>query len=344
MLFFAFTQHQLDIFVTVAAVTGALVVGTIVHRILFAVLERAARHSKHGMRVTLQRAVVRRARAPLAFILPLVAVLMVLPDAQVPQRYEQPVEHLATILTYIAIGWGISAMVGLFADVMIGRYNIADEDNLRARAIETRVFIVARATNVIVWTVAIAAAAMTFPNIRTLGATLLASAGLAGIVAGLAARPVFENLIAGLQIAFSQPIRIDDVVVVQGQQGRIEEIRDTFVVVRLLDRRRMIFPLTWFVQNPFENWTRAHADLTGSVLVYAPYTFPVEKMREALPAVLKESALWDGQIADVQVVDTTENTIAIRAEMSARNSTDLWNLRCLVREKLVALVGSRPSA
>lgn len=340
MFALALSQRRLDIFVTLGVIVGALLVGTIVHRVLFWSLERATRGRDNGIR----RAIVRRARAPLALALPLVAVLMALPDAQIPQRYEQPVEHVATILTYIAVGWGVSAMVGLFADITIGRYNIADADNLRAREVETRVFIVSRAATVMVWIVAIAASLMTFPNIRTLGATLLASAGLIGIVGGLAARPVFENLVAGLQIAFAQPIRLDDVVVVQGERGRIEEIRDTFVVVRLWDLRRVIYPLTWFIQNPFENWTRRSSELVGSVLVYAPYTFEVETMRDALSGILKETPLWDGNVQTLQVTDTTENAIQLRATVSARNSSDLWDLRCLVRERLVALVHGKPSA
>jgi len=336
----ALSQRQLDVLVTLGVIVGALVVGTVVHRILFWSLERAARGREKGVR----RAIVRRARAPLSFAFPLIAVLMALPDAQIPFRYEQPVEHVTTILTYIAVGWGVSAMVGLFADVTIDRYNIADPDNMHARAVETRVFIVGRAATVMVWVIAVAAALMTFPNIRTLGATLLASAGLIGIVGGLAARPVFENLVAGLQIAFAQPIRLDDVVVVQGERGRIEEIRDTFVVVRLWDLRRVIYPLTWFIQNPFENWTRSSSELVGSVLVYAPYSFEVEKARDALAGILKETPLWDGNIHALQVTETTENAIQLRATVSARNSTDLWDLRCFVREKLVALVGGKPSA
>jgi small-conductance mechanosensitive channel len=338
------SQHRIDILVTLGVIVGALLGGTLVHRILFWVLARATPRdeTRHGAR--LRQAILRRARAPLGFILPLVAVLMALPDAQIPRSYEQPVEHLTTILTYIAIAWGVSAMLALASDVTLGRFDPASVDNLRARAIETRIFIVNRALNVVVWTIAIAAALMTFPPIRTLGATLLASAGLAGIVAGLAARPVFENLVAGLQIAFAQPIRIDDVVVVQGQQGRIEEISDTFVVVRLVDMRRLIMPLTWFIQNPFENWTRHQSELIGNVLLYAPYAFDVEKVRAALPEILSGSPLWDSHLQNVQVVDATENTIQIRAQFSARNSTDLWDLRCLVREKLVALIGSRPSA
>jgi small-conductance mechanosensitive channel len=334
------TRTELDIVITGGVILGAVLVGMIVHHGLFLLLERSSQNREVGFR----RALVRRARRPLGFIFPLVAVLAVLPDANILPQYAQPVEHLATVLTYIAVGWGVGAMVGLFADLVVARYNVSTTDNLRVREVETRVFLVTRTATVIVWLLAIAAALMTFPAIRTLGATLLASAGIAGIAAGFAARPLFENMVAGLQIAFAQPIRIDDVVVVQGQQGRIEEIRDTFVVVRLWDMRRMILPLTWFIQNPFENWTRGTAELVGPVLVYAPYTFDVEILRKALPQILGETQLWNGEIQNVQVVDVTEASIQIRALMSARNSNDLWDLRCFVRERFVALIAEHKPA
>lgn len=334
------TRTELDLLITGGVILGAVLAGMIVHHALFSLLERSSRNREVGFR----RAIVRRARRPLGFIFPLVAVLAVLPDANILPQYAQPVEHLATVLTYIAVGWGVSAMVGLFADLVVARYNVSTSDNLRVREVETRVFLVTRTATVLVWVLAIAAALMTFPPIRTLGATLLASAGIAGIAAGFAARPLFENMVAGLQIAFAQPIRIDDVVVVQGQQGRIEEIRDTFVVVRLWDMRRMILPLTWFIQNPFENWTRSTAELVGPVLVYAPYAFDVEVLRKALPALLQETDLWNGEIQNVQVVDVTEANMQIRALVSARNSNDLWDLRCLVRERFVALIAEHKSA
>lgn len=338
-MFAMLTANRVDILVTGAVILGAILVGILVHRVTFWSLDRAVKDRNVGIR----GAIVRRARRPLGFILPLIAVLLALPDANLHPQYAQPVEHLTTILTYVAIAWGLSAMVGLFADVMISRYNVTTSDNLRAREVETRLDIVSRSASVLVWILAIAAAAMTFPTIRTLGATLLASAGLAGIVAGLAARPVFENMVAGLQIAFAQPIRMDDVVVVQGQQGRIEEIRDTFVVVRLWDMRRMILPLTWFIQNPFENWTRSAAELIGSIVVFAPYSFDVAILRKALPEILAETPLWNGDVQNVQVIDTSENTVQIRALVSARNASDLWDLRCLVRERFVHLINERPS-
>ena len=174
------------------------------------------------------------------------------------------------------------------------RYRNDAPDNLLARQVETRIDILSRTAVTLVVIVAAALAAMTFPAIRTLGTTLLASAGVAGIVVGLAARPLFENLVAGVQIALTQPIRIDDVVIVEGEFGRIEHIGATYVVVNLWDQRRMVFPLTYFIEKPFQNWTRTGSALTGTVFVYTDYSVPVDALRAELPAILARSSLWDG--------------------------------------------------
>ena len=157
-----------------------------------------------------------------------------------------------------------------------------------------------------------------------------------GIVVGLAARPLFENLVAGVQIALTQPIRIDDVVLVENEYGRVEHIGATYVVVNLWDRRRMVLPLTYFIEKPFQNWTRTGAPLAGSVLIYADFSVPVEAVRAALPGILKTSALWDGDVHLVQVTDTTETAMQLRIVVSARNPAELMDLRCEVREKLIA--------
>lgn len=335
------TPSKFELLLTLGVIAGAIVAGLIVHRIVFWILKRAFA----GRSEKVVPALIARARAPLAFILPLVAVTMALPDAQVPPNLSVPLEHLAAILSYVAIGWGMAAAVGLFADVTIARYRLDVEDNLRAREVETRLAIIGRSLKAFIWLLAVAAILFTFPNIRTLGATLLASAGLAGIIAGVAARPVVENLLAGLQIALAQPIRLDDVVVLaDGSQGRVEEIRDTFVVLRLVDLRRVILPLTYFITTPFQNLTLKTSELNGNVTVFAPYAFGVDALREELPKILEGTALWDHREAKIQVVDVTENTIKVNARVSARNASDLFDLCCLVREKLAARVGSRPSA
>jgi small-conductance mechanosensitive channel len=179
---------------------------------------------------------------------------------------------------------------------------------------------------------------MSIPSIRQIGITLFASAGIAGIVAGLAARPALTNLIAGVQLALTQPIRIDDVVIVEGEWGWIEEIRMTFVVVRVWDLRRLVVPLSYFMEKPFQNWTRTKADILGTVFLYVDYAVPVQRVREELHRILKADDLWDGEVWGLQVTNATESAIELRALMGARNSEDAWNLRCHVREQLIGFL------
>jgi small-conductance mechanosensitive channel len=176
---------------------------------------------------------------------------------------------------------------------------------------------------------------MTFEPVRQYGVSLFASAGVAGLIVGLAARPLLSNLIGGFQIAVTQPIRLDDVVIVEGEWGRVKEITSTYVVLRLWDERDFIVPLTYFMEKPFQNWTRDSAGLIGTVFIYTDYTVPLERLRDKLDEIVKGSALWDRRVAKLQMTEAKESTIELRAIVSARNSGDAWDLRCEVREKLI---------
>jgi small-conductance mechanosensitive channel len=184
----------------------------------------------------------------------------------------------------------------------------------------------------------VAIALMTFDSVRQYGVSLFASAGAAGIILGLAARPVLSNLLAGIQIAVTQPIRVEDQVVVEGEWGTVETITSTYVVVRLWDLRRMIVPLTYFIEKPFQNWTYENTDLLGSVVLHVDYTVPVDRLRQRLDEIVHDSELWDGKMAVLQVTDAPANTVELRALVSARNAGQLWDLRCEVREKLIGLL------
>jgi len=185
---------------------------------------------------------------------------------------------------------------------------------------------------------------MTFPQVRDLGASVLASAGLAGIVVGFAARPVLQNIIAGVQIAIAQPIRIDDVVIVEGEWGRIEEFTATYVVVRIWDQRRLIVPLNYFIENTFQNWTRTDAEILGTVFLHVDYTVPVEDVRQELHRLLLATDRWDGRAWGLVVTDATDRTVELRALMSAADAGTAWDLRCEIREKLIAYVQARHPA
>jgi small-conductance mechanosensitive channel len=179
---------------------------------------------------------------------------------------------------------------------------------------------------------------MTFDKVRYLGASILASAGIAGIIIGLAAQRSLGTILAGIQIAITQPIRLDDVVIVENEWGRVEEINLTYVVVRIWDLRRLVLPITYFIEKPFQNWTRISADLLGTVFIYMDHTIPVQKIREALHDILTQSGLWDGKVWGLQVTNATEKTLELRALMSAADSSQAWNLRCLVRERIVDFI------
>jgi small-conductance mechanosensitive channel len=317
-----------------ATLIGSIIIALIVWRILFWILARLAKRQE-----AVWGAVTRRLKRPAAFILPLIGVLAALPTLDstiIPHAFNAPLEHAIGILIIAAFAWAAAALIGLWRDISKTRNKLDSADNFHARQLETRVDILSRVAVSLTVVIGVGAVLMTFPSIRALGTTLLASAGIIGIGAGIAARPVFENVIAGLQIAFTQPIRIDDVVIVEKQYGRIEEIQSTYVVVRLWDRRRMVLPLTYFITTPFENWTRHSADLMGSIFVYADYTFPVDELRKALPDIVKGSPLWDGDVVNLQVTDATAQAMQIRALVSARSSGDLSDLQSYVRENMIA--------
>jgi small-conductance mechanosensitive channel len=322
-------------FQAIAGIFWSLVavgLGLTVHRILSWILTRWAERS-HS---TFAAALVRRTKRPAAYIVPLLAILMTVPLLDIPAKWTRTTVQVTAVLTIAAVAWTLIAVVRLWGDMAVARHRIDVEDNLLARQLGTRVDILVRTAVTLVLLIATGSALMTFPSIRAVGTTLLASAGVAGIVAGLAARPLFENLIAGVQLALTQPIRIDDVVIVEKQYGRIEEIHSTYVVVRLWDLRRMVVPLTYFINTPFENWTRRTANLMGEVFVYADYAVDVEALRAELPRIVARTPLWDQQVQNIQVTDATDRAVQIRALVSARGSSDLWDLRCFVREAIVA--------
>jgi small-conductance mechanosensitive channel len=191
---------------------------------------------------------------------------------------------------------------------------------------------------VIVALLALAFILFQFDEVRELGMGLLTSAGVAGIIIGLAAQKSIANLLAGFQIAFTQPIRIDDVVIVEGEWGRIEEITLTYVIVRIWDERRLVVPLRYFIEKAFQNWTRKTAQLLGTVYLYVDYRLPIDSLRKELDRLLEENDLWDGRVSKIQVTDSKQDNVEIRALMSAANAGDAWDLRCEIREQLIAFI------
>lgn len=239
---------------------------------------------------------------------------------------------LLGIAAFTRLGVGAVAAIARFVR---SSHDVAAADNLEARRIYTQVGVLERTAAVLIVVMGAGFALLTFPAVHEIGTGLLASAGVVGLIAGLAARPLLENLIAGIQLALTQPIRVDDVVIVHGEWGRIEEITTTYVVVRIWDERRLVVPFSNFLQEPFENWTRTSADILGTVFLFADYRLPVAEARAALEAIVRDAPLWDGRVCNVQVVDATETALKLRALVSASDASRAWDLRVHVREKWV---------
>lgn len=265
----------------------------------------------------------------------ILAMLVAIPVAPLPAETAALLARLMGVAVIGLIGWAAIIALHIAADLYLRRFRLDIDDNLLARKHNTQVRVLARTVDVLLVMLTLSAALMTFPAVRQYGVSLFASAGVAGIVAGLAARPVLSNLMAGVQLAMTQPIRLYDAVIVENEYGTVEEITSTYVVVKLWDLRRMIVPLTYFIEKPFQNWTRDNSSLIGNVIIYLDYRAPVGIIRDKFNAILKELKRWDGQVAAAQVTDFKEGTMELRMLMSARSSGQAFDLRCEVREKLV---------
>jgi small-conductance mechanosensitive channel len=274
-----------------------------------------------------------RGTTRLAFLV--AAAFVALPTAPLEPDARDIVLRFMVLATIALIGWAAVTAVNTAASLYLMRFRVDVEDNLLARKHLTQVRILLRALDTLLIVVTVAAALMTFESVRQYGVSLFASAGVAGIVVGLAARPLLSNLIAGVQLAVTQPIRIDDAVIVENEWGSIEEITSTYVVVRLWDWRRMIVPLTYFIEKPFQNWTREGSAIIGSVMLHLDYTAPVARIREKAKEIAEQSELWNRQVVNVQVSDAKESTIEVRILVSANSAPAAWDLRCEMREKLV---------
>jgi small-conductance mechanosensitive channel len=237
-----------------------------------------------------------------------------------------------------AFAYILYRLVGATCELVLSRYHLDAADNQEARGIYTQVTVLRKVALAIIGVFAFASMLMVFDSVRQVGTTILASAGVAGIVVGFAAQRSIATLLAGFQIALTQPIRIDDVVIVENEWGRIEEITLTYVVVNIWDLRRLVVPITYFLDKPFQNWTRTSADLLAYVYLYVDYRVPLDRMRAKLTSILEASPSWDHKVNSLQVTDTTEHSVQVRALASASDASKAWALRCEVREKLLGFL------
>lgn len=278
-------------------------------------------------------------------ILPILVLTLAIAMKCVPRYFSvlppeslEMVEIAASVLLIAGFTWILIAVIRLFFRQVLKHYDIRQADNLRSRKVHTQYNILERIIIFIIILTAISITLMLFEDVKKIGFSLFASAGIATVILGLAAQKVIGTILAGLQIAITQPIRIDDVVIVEKEWGWIEEIALTYVVVRIWDKRRLVLPSTYFIEQPFQNWTRTTAEILGTVFIYASYHVPIDALRDELTRLLNTNPLWDGQVNNMQVTDAKENMIEIRALVSARNSSDAWDLRVFVREHLIGFL------
>ena len=324
-----FTAHWLN----TASVAVALVVFTFVlHWLGVRLIARLVRgHAvAHGIAIAVRR--------PTLFVLPLVLLQLFWQLADDDLRGIDGVRHVNGLLLIASTSWLALRLVRGIAQGLVEMNPANVDDDFRARRINTQTRVLARSMNTVIVIVGIALMIMTFPGASRIGASLLASAGVAGLIAGLAARPAISNMIAGLQIAIAQPIRLDDVLIIQGEWGRVEEITGTYVVLRIWDERRLVIPLTWFIENPFQNWTRQSARLTGTVFIWVDYAMPLEPLREEALRICEGASEWDGRQCLLQVFEAGERGMQLRLLVSAPNADRTWDLRCKVREGLIVFM------
>ena len=300
------------------------------HSALLAVLRRVFRAKQPYLHNVLDQT-----RVPTLFGVLLVAAAIALPAAPFGSDTKALLARLFGLAGIGLIGWIAVMALRIAADLYLMRFRMDVEDNFLARKHVTQVRVLLRVVEVVIALLTLGFALMTFSEVRQYGVTLFASAGVAGIVAGFAARPVMSNFLAGVQLAISQPIRIDDAVIVENEWGNVEEITFTYVVIRLWDLRRLIVPISYFMEKPFQNWSRISGELIGTVLLYVDHTTPVAAVRKRLNEIAAQSRLWNRKVVNLQVVDCTETTIQLRALVSANTAAATWDLRCEVREKLI---------
>jgi small-conductance mechanosensitive channel len=325
---------QTTLWTIVAAVgAAALALGVVhlMHRIVV----------RLGRRSPLWAELAHHVHRPTQLVLTLVAVQIAVRHGPATGDWQSSVRHILWLTVIGACAWFVAALVLVLEDVALVRFRTDVPDNKHARRVHTQVVMLRRITVAIVVLLALGVMLTTFPQVRAIGASMLASAGLAGVVAALAAQSVLGNVFAGLQLAFSDAVRLDDVVVVEGEWGRVEELTLTYVVVQLWDDRRLILPPSYFTTKPFQNWTRSRAAVLGTVEIDVDWSVPVPQLRDELRRCMEASEQWDGRVSVLQVTDAIGGLVRLRALVSAVDAPTLWDLRCVVRENLVAWVRDR---
>lgn len=320
-----------DMAIGTLMIAGVIVLGLLVKYIMFKALMVYNRRSDPRLATSLAK----HLNQPLTYFIPLLLLSVALPAMPFSAGQLVVLRKLTEILDIAVFAWILIKLISVVQDMVRYKYAIDKEDNIRERKLITQLQFIRKISMILIIFIAISMILLNFEVVRKLGTGLLTSAGIAGIILGFAAQRSLANLLAGLQLAFTQPIRIDDVLVVENEFGRVEEITLTYVVLRLWDNRRLILPLNYFIEKPFQNWTRTSSEILATVYFYTDYTLPLEDVRNEFSRILAASKLWSGEVAVLQVTDARQDTLELRALFSAANSGGAWDLRCLVREKLL---------
>lgn len=316
---------------TLLTAAGSVIVVSAAHWVFSLMIRRVARRS------ALVSKIVAATSRLMSLVWPLCGLEVVWRLAPDDMPLITVVRHVNTLVLIIVLTWTGTRVVHAVAEKVL-HDDVPRRDIWSARRVQTQARVFSRTLVMLVWLIGVSAALMTFPSVRQIGTSILASAGVAGIVIGFAARPVLSNLLAGIQIAITQPIRIDDVVIVENEWGWIEEITGTYVTVRIWDQRRLIVPLNYFMEHPFQNWTRNSSDLIGSVYWWVDYRMPLEPLRGELQRLCEQAPEWDGRLHMIQVTDSTERAIQLRALVTAGDAPQTWDLRCRIREGLIDFI------
>ncbi|MEN9222552.1 MAG: mechanosensitive ion channel [Thermostichus sp. BF3_bins_97] len=322
-------------------IVGSSVVGGVWFTLL--VLEQVRNRAKAAARKAKQASFLHAIWIPttarcLEVIAPLLAVLVFFQLVPVPAAFQEGITALSWVMSILSLAWVLAQFFLNLDDIILRKFDISAADNLRARTIYTQVHVIQRIGLFVLGLLTVAAVLLFFPAVRQFGQAIIASAGVAGIIIGFAMQKALGNLFAGIQIAFTQPIRLGDVVIVENELGWIEEITLTYVVVKIWDWRRLVLPISYFIERPFQNWTRTSASIIGTIFMYVDYTIPVQVLREKFEEIVRRHPLWDGRVYALQVTELKERTVELRVLVSAVDSPKAWDLRCDVREQMLNFV------
>ncbi|MBN1524010.1 MAG: mechanosensitive ion channel [Spirochaetales bacterium] len=329
-----FTSKWPNYGIAIGVILLSILIGIIGQFLLLKIIRQISRHTV----TVLDNIILKYMKNPFRLLGPLFVISIVIPYTELPKEFIIWFQNINSSLFIISFSWIMIKLLSVFEDFIKHKYDMNVKDNLQSRKIHTQMHFIKRFISIVIILVAAAVILLQFKEISNLGTTLLASAGVVGIVIGFAAQRSIATIFAGFQIAFTQPIRIDDVVIVENEWGWIEEITLTYVVVRVWDLRRLILPITYFIEHPFQNWTRESADLLGTVFIYADYSIPVPKIRKKLQELVNNNPRWDKKVCNLQVTDAKEHTLELRCLVSAADGPALWDLRCEIREQLVDFI------